>query len=89
MFCAERTIGLEIIFDAPNETPRRRGSWEYRFGLFGDGVSVKVKIGAQFAPHVPYAQKSFWTHPMVLLGDEAQVEAHFSLFGDSANLDVR
>ena len=27
--------------------------------------------------------------PMVLLGDEAQVEAHFGLFGDSANLDSR
>jgi hypothetical protein len=25
------------------------------------------------------AQKSFWTHPMVLLGDEAQVEARFGL----------
>ena len=27
--------------------------------------------------------------PMVLLGDEAQVEAPFSLFVDSANLDTR
>ena len=27
--------------------------------------------------------------PMVLLGDEAQVEAPFSPFGDSANLDTR
>jgi hypothetical protein len=26
---------------------------------------------------------------MVLLGDEAQVEARFSPFGDSANLDTR
>ena len=26
---------------------------------------------------------------MVLLVDEAQVEAHFSPFGDSANLDAR
>jgi hypothetical protein len=26
---------------------------------------------------------------MVLLGEEAQVDAHFGLFGDSANLDVR
>ena len=26
---------------------------------------------------------------MVLLGDEAQVEAHFSPCGDSANLDAR
>ena len=31
-------------------------------------------MGARFAPHVPLAQESFWTHPMVLLGDEAQVE---------------
>ena len=27
--------------------------------------------------------------PMVLLGDKAQVEARFSPFGDSANLDAR
>jgi hypothetical protein len=26
---------------------------------------------------------------MVLLGDEGEVEARFSLFGDSANLDAR
>jgi hypothetical protein len=28
-------------------------------------------------------------HPMALLGDKAQVEARFGLFGDSANLDAR
>ena len=39
--------------------------------------------------NVPLAQISFWTHPMVLLGDEAQLEACFSPFGDSANLDAR
>jgi hypothetical protein len=27
-------------------------------------------------------------HPMVLLGDEAQVEARFILFADSANHDA-
>ena len=32
---------------------------------------------------------SFWTHPMVLLGDEAHVEVQFSPFGDSANLDAK
>jgi hypothetical protein len=26
---------------------------------------------------------------MVILGDEAQVEARFNLFGDGANLDTR
>ena len=30
-----------------------------------------------------------WMHPMVPLGDEAQVEAHFGPFGDSANRDIR
>jgi hypothetical protein len=35
------------------------------------------------------AQKSFWTHPIVLRGDKAQVEAHFGPFGDSASLDTR
>jgi hypothetical protein len=40
-------------------------------------------------PNVPYAQKSFWTNPMELLGDKAQVDARFGPFGDNANLDVR
>jgi hypothetical protein len=40
-------------------------------------------------PNVPYAQKTFWTHPMVLLGDDAQVEARLCPFGDGANLDTR
>jgi hypothetical protein len=46
-------------------------------------------IGARFAPNIPWAQKSFWTHRMVLLGDVAQMEARFGSFGDSANLDSR
>jgi hypothetical protein len=40
-------------------------------------------------PNLPQAQKLFWTHPMVLLGDDAQVEARFGLFGDIANFDPR
>jgi hypothetical protein len=39
--------------------------------------------------NVPQAQKSFWTHSMVYIGDETQVEAHFGLFEDSDNLDTR
>ena len=48
-----------------------------------------VKIGARVVPNVPEAQKSFWMHSIEPLGDEAQVEARFGLFGDSANLDAR
>ena len=32
---------------------------------------------------------SFRPHPMVLLGVEAQLDARFGPFGDSANLDAR
>jgi hypothetical protein len=40
-------------------------------------------------PNILYTQKSIWTHLMVLLGDEAQVEARFVPFGDGANLAAR
>jgi hypothetical protein len=61
------------------------GPVESHFGPFEDSGSV----GARFVPNIRNAQKSFWTHPMVLLGDETQVEARFSPFGDSANLHER
>jgi hypothetical protein len=38
-------------------------------------------------PNVPLAQKSYWKHPMVLIGDEAQVDARFIPFEDNAILD--
>jgi hypothetical protein len=39
--------------------------------------------------NVPRARKSFWAHPMDLLGGVGQMEAHFGPFGDSVNLDAR
>jgi hypothetical protein len=39
--------------------------------------------------NVPWVQKLFWTHLMVLLGDEALVDAQFGLFGDSTNLEAK
>jgi hypothetical protein len=41
------------------------------------------------APNVPQALKSFWTHPMELLGDIGHVVSHFGLFGDSASVSAR
>ena len=38
---------------------------------------------------IPLAQKLFWMDPMVLLGDEAQVDARFDPLGNGANLDAR
>jgi hypothetical protein len=45
--------------------------------------------GARFVPNIPLAQKSLWTHMVILLGDEARVKAEFGPFGCSANLDAR
>ena len=33
--------------------------------------------------------KSFWTHPIELLGDVGYVESHFSPFGDTVSVDAR
>jgi hypothetical protein len=41
---------------------------EAHFGLFGDSANLS-KRGARFAPDIPWAQKSFLTHPVDLLGD--------------------
>jgi hypothetical protein len=38
--CAKRTIGTEIVLNAPDGSPRRVGHVESRFGLFGDSVTV-------------------------------------------------
>ena len=51
------------------------GHVESLFFPFGDSVSV----GAWFALDLPQAQKSYWTHLMVPLGDEAQVQPRFGL----------
>jgi hypothetical protein len=52
-------------------------------------ILYQCKIGAWFTLNIPYAQKIILDAPMVLLGDEAQVDARFGTFGDSANLDAR
>jgi hypothetical protein len=46
-------------------------------------------VGARFAPNIPLAQKLLWMHQMVLLGDEAQMEARFGPFGDSVSFSAR
>jgi hypothetical protein len=40
-------------------------------------------MGARFVLNVPQAQKSFWMHPMELLGDVGHVESRFGPFGDN------
>jgi hypothetical protein len=62
---------------------------EARFGLFGDSVSFSARLVHGLRQMYHSLRKSFWTHQMVLLGDEVQIEANFGPFGYSANLDSR
>jgi hypothetical protein len=41
--CAERTVGLEIILDAPMELLGDVGRVEFHFGPFGGSVSVSAR----------------------------------------------
>jgi hypothetical protein len=46
-------------------------------------------MGAQFVLNVPWAWRSFWAHPMLLVGDVYQVEARFYPFGEGVHLGAR
>jgi hypothetical protein len=40
-------------------------------------------------PNVPQPRKSYWMHPMELLGDMAHVESCFSPFGEGVSVGAR
>jgi hypothetical protein len=61
------------------------GHVESHFCLIGNSASV----GPRFVSNIPKGQKSFCMHPMALRCNAAQVEAQFSLFRESGNLDAR
>jgi hypothetical protein len=52
-------------------------------------VLILTQDGARFAPNVTLAQKSFWTHPMVVLSDMGHVKSCFSPFGRSVSVGSR
>ena len=51
------------------------GHVESRFGPFGDSVNIGARQVQGLRQTYHRLRKSFWMHPMVLLGDKAQVEA--------------
>jgi hypothetical protein len=52
-------------------------------------VLVSVQDRCTICAKYTIGSKIILMHLMLLLGDEAQVEAHFGLFGYSVNLDAR
>ena len=86
---AKRTIGSDIILDAPDGKLLGDLGHVESCSVRLEMVLVLVQDRCTVCAKHTMAQKSFWTHQMVLLGDEAQTEARFGPFGDSANLDSR
>ena len=64
------------------------GHVESRFGLLGDNVAVGASRCTVCAKRTT-GSEIILDIMMVLLRDEAQVDACFVLFGDSAKLDIR
>jgi hypothetical protein len=52
-------------------------------------VLILTQDRPRFVPNVPLPQKTFWTHPMELLGDVGRLEPHFSLFRDGVSVSAR
>ena len=61
---------------------------EAHFGL-SDMVLILTQDRCTVSSNVPLDQKSFWTHPMEILGDVGHVESHFSPFGDNVSVGAR
>jgi hypothetical protein len=51
-------------------------------------VSMSLQYRCTVCAEHTIGRKLFWMHLMVLLGDEAQVEARFSTLASSANIVV-
>ena len=51
-------------------------------------VFVSVQDRCTVCAKRTIGSETFWTKPMVLLGDEVQLVARFGPFGGSANLDA-
>jgi hypothetical protein len=61
---------------------------EARFSPFGDSANIDADRCIVCAERT-IAQKSFWTHPLELLGDVGHVESHFAPFGYSVSVVTR
>ena len=85
--CAECTSGTEIILSTPDHTPRlvKRKLVLVRLEI----VLISAQHRYTYVLNVPWAWKSFWAQPMVLLGIVSHVEARVCPFGGSVGLNAR
>ena len=71
--CVERTIGSEIVLDAPDGTPRSR--WSCGISLHLEIVLILTQDRCTVCVEQAIGSEIVWTHPMELLGDMGHVES--------------
>ena len=59
------------------------------FGLFGDSANLDAREVHGLRRTYHKLGKSFWTHPMELLGDMGRVESRLFPFGDIVSIGAR
>ena len=64
-----------------------RVKWKL-ISVLSEVVLILMQDRALFASNIPLAQKSFWTHPMELLGDVGHLDSRFFPFGDLVSVDA-
>ena len=78
--CAKCTSGMEIALGTPEwYTKVMYVKWKLVSVCF-EIVLVLAQDRCTVAPNVPRARKSFWAHPIILLGNIGQEEACFGSF---------
>ena len=86
--CAERTIGMEIILGTPDGTPKDRVKSKL-ISVCLEIVLISVQDRCMVCAECTTGMETVLCIPDGTLGVVGQVEAHFSLFGDSVNLGAR
>jgi hypothetical protein len=62
---------------------------EARFSPFGDSANIDARLVHDLRRTYHRLRKSFWMHPIELLGDVGHVESHFGLFGGIVSVSAR
>ena len=87
MVCARCTIGLLMVLDAPDGTPRSR--WSCGISLHLEIVLILTQDRCTVCVEQAIGSEIVWTHPMELLGDMGHVESQFFQFGDNVSVGAR
>jgi hypothetical protein len=84
--CAKRTVGLEIVLDTPDGTPRSRGSSESSVRL---EIVILMQDRCTVCVERTMSWEIVWDTPDRLPRDVGHIESLIFPFGDSVSVSAR